>query len=220
MKFVKKRYLILLTLGVSIGFYFCYSLFSAPKRASQPWIVPDVQDISKKFITEETLVNQIHQKQQLITMEVEMSESVILDDSWGTLGIFKKVQNIKYYGTGTFAVDLYNISKNSIKVDNNSRKIYVKVPKPTIKSIIIQSEKTEYQTPENGLLRFGEIEFSVEENQVLLDNIKEKMRKKLNEEEYIKEASENSKRTLEALIKGITGTSDSTSYEVSIEFEA
>lgn len=219
MRIIKKRYIILIILGVGLGFYFSYRLSLAPKKTAQTWVVPNIQDMSNKFITEETLINQIHEKQQLITMEVDMTEKVTIDDSWGSLSIFKKVQDINYFGTGTFVVDLSSLNNKNITIDNSSHKIYVKVPAPSIKSITIQEEKTEYQTPETGLLRFGEIELSLEDNQALLKNAKEKMTKKLSEEEYIKEASKNSKETLEALVKGIVETAVKDNYDVSIDFE-
>jgi hypothetical protein len=95
-RIIKKRTIILIVLCISLGFYMCYHFFIGAKKSKETWIVPNVQDISKKFISKETLVNEIQQKQELITMEIQMTEKITLDDSWGNLSIFKKVQSINY----------------------------------------------------------------------------------------------------------------------------
>lgn len=219
MRIIKKRYLFLLILGIITGFYFSYKLFLEPKQAAPTWVLPEVQETTKKFITEETLINQIQQKQQLITMEVEMSEMVTLDDSWGTIDIFKKTQGVKFYGIGTFIVDLSSLHKENISVDNNSYKVSLKIPQPTVKSVELKEDKTMYQTPENGLMRFGEITLSLEESQMLLKGVKEKMFNKMNNENFISDAKKSSEETLKGLIKAITLNNTDSKYDVEIQFQ-
>lgn len=218
MKIIKKRTILLMVLCVLLGFFAAYKIFIAPNKSEQTWIVPDVQNISKKFITKETLVNEIHQKQELVTMEAQMSEKITLDDSWGNFSIFKKVQNITYYGTGTYVIDLSSIKSENIEIDNNNKKVMVKVPLPSIKDVNINEEKTLYQTPENGILRFGEIKLTAEEHQVMLKNIKDKMLKKMSEPSFLSQASKATEDTLRNLIQTILQNKTNDMYDISIEY--
>lgn len=203
---------------VLLGFYIGYRIFVVPKNSTQTWIVPNVQDTAKKFITKETLINEIHQKQELITMETQMSEKVTLDDSWGNLSIFKKVQNINYYGTGTYIVDLSTLNPENIQIDNNKKKVTVKVSLPVIKSVNINEEKTEYQTPDNGFLRFGEIKLTTEESQMMLKNVKDKMLKKMSEQDYVAQASKASEATLINIVQTILQNKTNDKYDINIEY--
>lgn len=219
MKIVKKRTIILIIVCICFGFYIGYKTFVAPKKAKETWVVPNIQDVTKKFITEETLVNQIHQKQELITLEIDMTEKITLDDSWGNLEIFKKVQSINYAGTGTYVVDLSTLKSENITIDNKNKKITVKAGSPTIKSVTIKEEKTEFQTPENGLLRFGEIKLTPEENQMLLRNVKDKMLKKMGESEFLSKAKNSSKDTLKNLIQTIIQSETKNNYNIEVQFQ-
>lgn len=209
----------LIVICIVLGFYIGYKIFASSKDSSKTWIVPDASNISKKFITEETLVNEIHQKQQLITMEVNMTEKITLDDSWGSLEIFKKVQSINYFGTGTYVVDLSDLKAENIEINNDSKKITVKVSKPSVKSVVIDEEKTEYRTPENGLLRFGEIKLTPEENQVLLKNVKEKMKNKMLQEDFLSQASKASEETLKNLVQTIIQNNTKSDYTIEVQFQ-
>lgn len=219
MKIVKKRTIILIIVCISFGFYIGYRLFVAPEKSKETWVVPNLQEVSKKFITEETLVSQIHQKQELITLEIDMTEKVTLDNSWGNLEIFKKVQSINYVGTGTYVIDLSTLKTENVTIDNKDKKITVKSASPTIKAVTIKEEKTEYQTPDNGLLRFGEIKLTPEENQMLLRNVKDKMLKKMGEQEFLSQATTSSKNTLKGLIENIIQSETKNSYTIEIQFQ-
>ncbi len=219
MKIIKRRTLVLILICISLGFFLGYKAFVSPKKAKETWIVPNVQDISKKFITEEILVNEIHQKQELITLEIEMTEKVILDDSWGSLGIFKKVQSINYAGTGTYTVDLSSLKAENISIDEKTKRVSVKVAAPSIKDVSLLEEKTEYQSPENGTLRFGEIKLTVEENQMLSRNVKDKMLKKMSEQNFISQAEKSSEQTLKSLIQTIVSNKTSELYSIEIQFQ-
>lgn len=219
MRIIKKRTLILVLLCISLGFFLGYKVFVDSKKTKEAWIVPNLQDISKKFITEETLVNEIHQKQELITLEVQMTEKVTLDDSWGSLTLFKKIQSVNYAGTGTYVVDLSNLKAENIKIDNSSNKVTVKVSAPTIKDVNLNLEKTEYQTPEKGPLRFGEIKLTLEENQMLERNVKDKMLKKMTEPNFTDQAIKSTDDTLKSLIENILQNKTDDKYNVNVEYE-
>jgi len=176
--FVKKKIIILMLLCAILGFYAAYHIFVAPKNTKSPWTLPNINNTGSKFITKDALVSEIREKQDLITMEVDMNEKVIIDNSWGNLSIFKKVQSVTYFGKGLYTVDLSGLKSENLMIVDKLNRITIKIPKPIIKAISIDEEKTTYENPENGIFRFGEIKLTLEENQNMLKSIEAKMSKK------------------------------------------
>lgn len=219
MKIIKKRTLLLIVLCLCVGFYIAYSIFVGSKKGNDTWMVPDVSNISKKFITKETLISKIQQKQELVTMEMEMSEKVVLDDSWGNLSIFKKVQNIDFTGTGTYSIDLSSLKPENIDFQNNNKNVVIKIPAPSVKAITLDESKTIYETPDKGILRFGEIKLTPAESQIMTKSVKEKMSKKMEEPEYYNQAKSVSEQTLKNLVQSILDTDYKNKYTIDISFQ-
>lgn len=211
---VKKRTVMLMLLCIAIGFAFAYRIYVTPKADSKQWTIIRNSDNSKKFITKEALVTQIKQKQKLITTEVNLSEQITIDNSWGTLSIFKKIQNINFIGTGIYVVDLSSINANDISINGNS--ISIKSPKPSIEMVTLNEEKTKYSTTEKGLLRFTDIKLSPEEHQQLISLVKNKMKTKMYENQYYNIALNNSKNSIKTLVQSISYNSNN--YNIDINF--
>ncbi|PJI08238.1 MULTISPECIES: DUF4230 domain-containing protein [Clostridium] len=212
----KKTLLIIMLICIVIGFFAAYKFFNRNSNSSsKPWTVANANDISKKFISKETLIKKIEQKQKLITTEVEISEKVTIDNSWGNLDVFKKIQNISFTGTGIYAVDLSNLKNSNLSINNETKIITLKISKPQIEAINIDDDKTEYQT-DNGLLRFGEIKLTPEEHEAIMENVKKDMNKKMMENDYYSKATSNSKKSIRDMIKSILGKEFN--YSLTIDF--
>lgn len=196
--------------------FFSYKLSGFLKGNSKPWIVVDANDASKKFITKDTVIKKIQQKQKLITTEVEISEKTTIDNSWGNLGIFKKMQNISFTGKGVYVVDLSLLKSSNISIDSSNNLIVVKIPKPKVELVTIDESKTVYETPEKGLLRFGDIKLTAQEHEAIIENVKKAMIEKMNETDYSNKAIENSRKSMETIIKSILN--NNSKYTIKIEF--
>lgn len=217
MKFhIRKRTILITILSVVLLSFFSYKIISIFKGDSKPWIVADSNDTSKKFIAKDAVVKKIQQKQKLITTEVEIKSKVTIDNSWGNISIFKKLQNISFTGKGVYVVDLSLLKSNNISIDSNNNIITVKIPKPKVELVTIDESKTVYETPEKGLLRFGDIKLTPQEHEIMVENVKKTMTEKMNETEYSDKALTNSKRSMETLIKSILN--NNSKYTVKVEF--
>lgn len=220
MKIIKKRTIILIVVCISLGFYLSYNFFIKPNKAKETWVVPNVQNTNKKFITRETLINQIQKKQELITLEMEMTEQISVDDSWGNLPVFKKIQNIDYSGTGIYTIDLSSLNNNNIDINTKTKKITAKVPSPVVKDVSINEDKTKYEDTQKGLFRFGELKLSPAEYQVIRSNVKEKMITKMGEQDLYKQALTTSSDTIKKLIEGIIQSETQEKYDINVEFNS
>lgn len=201
----------------SIGFVVAYKMFIAPKKEPQTWVVPNLKDTSNKFITKETLINEISQKQELITMDTDLNQKITIDTSWGNMDLFKKVQSIKFFGKGIYAVDLSKLEASNISVEKKS--ITLSIPKPYVKALEIDETKTVYETPEKGLLRFGEIKLAPQEFEAMMNGAKEKMKQTLTSNELYDAALKNTETSISNVVKSILSEDTKNNYEVVIKFK-
>jgi hypothetical protein len=218
MKIIKKRTILLIALCISLGFYLSYNFFIKPTKAKETWVVPNVQNTNKKFISRETLINQIQKKQELITLEIEMTEKISIDDSWGNLPVFKKIQNIDFSGNGIYTIDLSSLNNDNIDINTKSKKVTVKVPSPVVKDVSINEDKTKYEDPQKGLFRFGELKMSPAEFQVIRSNVREKMITKMGEQDLYKQALSTSSDTVKKLLDGIIQGETQEKYDIDVQF--
>lgn len=214
---VRKRTILLIVFCIILGSFISYKLFDTFKSNNKPWIVANADQPSKKFITKDALIKKIDQKQKLITTEVEISAKATIDNSWGNLSIFKKLQNISFTAKGTYIVDLSNLKSKNISLDLNHNSLTLKIAKPKVDTIEIDDSKTVYETTEKGLLRFGDIELTPQDHELMLEKVKKEMNEKMLEKKYFDKALDNSKKSIKSLVNSLINTGNS-NYLVNIEF--
>ncbi|QBD83814.1 DUF4230 domain-containing protein [Clostridium tetani] len=198
---MKNKNKIKLTIFIIVIIFFAYNKVLNDKNISLPNMDKSIEKMSRKTITRDAVVKKIQEKQDLITMEVELNNKVILDDSWGNLDIFKKVISIDFYGTGIYTVDLAKLNRENVLIQP-SKTITIRIPKPKVKSITLNEDKTTFKT-ENGLFRFGEIKITPAESQILSKKAKEKMNEQLNEKHLVESALSKTKKSIEKSIHSI-----------------
>lgn len=216
---LKKRGLILSILFMCLGFYLCYHFFISPYTYKIPKNIADMENIGKKLITKDVLVNKIHQKQELIILEAELSEDIAIDDSWGNWSMFKKITHVNFAGKGTYFLDLSLLDSNNIEIKEKSKTIHVIVPEPSVKSIEIDNDKTTYSSTEKGLLRFGEIKLTPAENQMLIEKVKSKMMTKMTDPELHSQAISSTEKAVKELISIIIQNEVKNNYNIVIDFQ-
>lgn len=197
---------------VSIGFYTCYKLFNKPTDDVEQWISPDSTE-NAKFISQESIVDKIHQTEKLIPLEADLQERILLNDSWGEWDVFKKVKGITFYGKGSYSLNFSNIDVGNIKIDKSLNKISITLPKPIIEDVTIYEEKTVYETTTNGLLRFGDIKLSPEQTISISKEVKKLMKDKMSEEEIYSAAEASAKSSMEKLLRPLF-SNESTIIEI------
>ena len=149
-------------------------------------------------------------------METELEETITLNDSWGQFEIFKKLQTIHFYGRGIYSIDLSSLDTSSIKEDKINNTLTLTVPTPFIKDIVIDENKTLYESPEMGILRVGEITLSPAEYDIIISHIKTRMKEKLSEIENMDKAKERSSLSLKSLVSTLCNVEQS---KISVEFQ-
>lgn len=213
-----KNIIIIALLCLGIGFFLAYEFFISPVKDSNSGTVIIPSSISDKLILKDIIIDKILEKHELITMEVDLSQKITIDNSWGSLKIFKKVSNINYICTGTYTIDFVNLKAKNIEIKDKI--ITLKLPKPEIKYINIDENKTTCESTEKGVLRFGEIKITPAENQQLHQRVSEEISVKMMEPELYDKAIKSSKEAAKVLISEMLAINNSYQYEVNVEFDS
>ncbi|MDD7796214.1 DUF4230 domain-containing protein [Clostridium sp. 'White wine YQ'] len=191
---------ILAILFVSLGFYASYRIFIKPQKQQSKQSKPLDSSNTTKFISQESIVDKIHETQKIIPLETDLEERILIDDSWGDWEVFKKVKEIVFYGKGSYSIDFASIDKNNIVINNSSNLINITLPKPQIEDIALYEDKTLYETTTNGLLRFGEIKLSPEENSTICKEVKDKMKEKMLQDDLYAMAESKSQEAVKNIL--------------------
>lgn len=176
MKTVKRIATLLLILAVFVlGYYVAYDLYNK-KFVVQTVAVESEDDVvNQKLAMETAVIEQFQSKKELITLETTLTDIVEWNDSWGAFGLFHKSQRIRFYGTGLYVTDLNQMTRSDIQIDPRHKTLTILIPKPFVKTITIDEEKTEYESVEKGWLRFGEMSLSPEQYNTVYATVKENM---------------------------------------------
>lgn len=193
----KKIFLVLLILLVFI--YIKY-----PTKIQK--LLPQSLNIqSNNILTEDTIINKIKDVNKLIPLEIELSQTLTVDNTYFNLDIFKKSKKITFFANCSYSIDFSTLSTNNIKIDNSNKEIYITIPKIDIFSIDIDENKTIYGDTEVGLLRFGDLRLSSEEINEIYINANDMFSKKMNNQDFYTQTLKNAENSLESLLFNLTG---------------
>lgn len=169
-------------------------------------LLPNLLNIeSSKVLTDDTLINEIKDVNKLIPLEIELSETLTIDNTYFDLDIFKKSKKITFFANCSYSIDFSTISNNSIKIDNSNKAIYITIPKIDIFSIDIDENKTIYGDTEVGFLRFGDLKLSSEEINQIYINANDMFNKKMTNPDFYTQTLKNAETSLENLLFNLTG---------------
>lgn len=197
-KFKIKLVIIFIVVIMFFPFFLFFKNLYNTKNISFPVINPIN---TSKFISEESLVKRINNVNKLITLELELTQTVTIDQSYGNLDILKKYKRIKFYSNCSYYIDLSQITKDDLFYNKDLNILNLTIPNPNIYNISIDKEKSNEETSVNGFLRFGEIKLTTEEFKTLELEIIKTLEEKLNTPPLFDEAKVKTKVSIENLIK-------------------
>lgn len=160
---------------------------------------------SNNILTEDTIINKIKDVNKLIPLEIELSQTLTVDNTYFNLDIFKKSKKITFFANCSYSIDFSSLSNNNIKINNSTKDIKITVPKIDIFSIDIDENKTIYSDTEVGFFRFGDLKLSSEEINELYSSANDMFRKQMNNQNFFNQTLQNSQKSLEALLFNLTG---------------
>ncbi len=146
---------------------------------------------------------------QLVVYEREVSVESTLKRTFADWAIFTKTKTMRSYGTGSYAVDLTSLSREDIKVDVVNYTVTVRIPHAALYAVTPDYTKTEFEDTERGLLAFGEIKLTSEQQNELEKQVLAEMTEALSAPEELKKADEEALERCETLfsplVAGVSG---------------
>lgn len=165
------------------------------------------------------VLGEASEHQELVVMEqpVQMTTTVT-KSGLGNLAVFRKTKTITYYGTGIFTVDLKELDKDHILVDEKKQTVTLKVPKPSLQYLEPDYEKTEFEDTDKGLLAWGDLALTAEQQNEIEKSIDTNMREFLTRKETLAQADEFAMMKVWDTFQPLV-TAVSPEYKVVVELE-
>jgi hypothetical protein len=102
----------------------------------------------------------------------------------GNWEIFSKTKNITFNGTGVYTVNLSTLNKNDIQLDSDQKIITINIDSSQLTYVNLNIEETKFEETDKGLLSFGDINLTTEQQQQLELQVKQAMTTSLDSPKY------------------------------------
>ena len=219
-----KGLIIGLLIGAIASFAITRILFAQPPAPEVHYSTPeDLEEPAGPGYTaldfQNAVLGEASEHQELVVMEqpVQMTTTVT-KSGLGNLSVFRKTKTITYYGTGVFTVDLKDLDKDHILVDEKKQTVTLKVPKPTLQYLEPDYEKTEFEDTDKGLLAWGDLALTAEQQNEIEKSIDAQMREFLSQAEVQAQAEEFARMKVWDTFQPLV-TAVSPEYKVDVELE-
>lgn len=160
---------------------------------------------SSSVLSNDTLINEIKNVNKLIPLEVQLSETLTIDNTYFNLDIFKKSMRITFFANCAYAIDFSNLSNSNFEINTKNKEITITISQIDIFSIDIDESKTIYYDTEVGLLRFGDFKLSSEELNSIYKSLNSSFKEKMKNPEFYEQATLNTEKSLKELLLNLTG---------------
>ena len=120
------------------------------------------------------------------------------------LEVFSKTQVITYHATAVYTVDMSDFSAKSIVVDNDNKRVMLVIPHARLDMIALNPEDMEIGSVEKGMLAFGDLKLTAEQQKRLEQGALEKMKLKLLDDDIQNEADRFAKQVIWELYQPVT----------------
>ena len=170
-------------------------------------------DFEKAILGEASRHKELVVKEQPIEIPTTITKAGL-----GNLQIFSKVQNVYYYGTGVYTISLSGMDESNIRVDEDNQKVRVLIPHACLQYINPNLDLTMFEEAGKGLLAFGDIKLTTQEQNSLQQSVVESMRERLTQEDMYTGADEFAKVSAWEIFQPLVA-SVSPSYVLEIMFD-
>ena len=105
--------------------------------------------------------------------------ATVTDTGLANLVIFSKVQYITFHGTAVYTVNLALVNEYCFVVDNEAMTVTIYIPHASLESINIPAEQIEFSDVERGVLAFGQLKITPEDEAKIQAEAQSRMEKQL-----------------------------------------
>lgn len=131
--------------------------------------------------------------EQDVTVESRISQTVL------DLSIFEKSKTLQSFGKGCYAVDLSQLTEESIEVNHTAKTVTVTIPHAILYSVEYDIANSVFTDDSQGLLAFGELKLTLEQTNELQQSIDTTLRASLETKEMFDLADETACEKVQTL---------------------
>ncbi|MCL2049028.1 MAG: DUF4230 domain-containing protein [Defluviitaleaceae bacterium] len=123
----------------------------------------------------EAILREMSEAMRLVTLDIGMEHPVTVsnDAKWGA---FRASQQIDFYINGTFSVDLALLTTENVIIDDRRECVFVFLPRPQIENVSVDHDRTTFNDPDKGLLRFRDHSLTPMENNTIQTDVVDNVR--------------------------------------------
>lgn len=119
---------------------------------------------------QEAILGDSEQLKKLEVYTVNVSEAVpLVNTGLAKIKAFTKTQLLTYKGTATYTVDLGELKKDDITLDEEGMTVHLRIPHAKLEPININENDIEFGNVERGLLGLGKMTMAPEEQARIQD---------------------------------------------------
>ena len=205
---MKKKTIIKILLGALIlQTVSGYGLYMKGKYEAPKKVVTQESRVEYN-ITKEAIIEELKENISVNVLSICMKTETQIDKSPIKLEAFKRIGQATFYGQVDYCINMQNICKENIRVEDNNITVYM--GKPQIKSYINRSE---YKT-EKGWLTFKDVECPPDELLRLEEEVREGFLIEGAKEDNMIEAKCRVSNAIESILKTFTNNE----YNVKVVF--
>ena len=168
---------------------------------------------------EEAILGESTRQKKLIVEEQEVYvNTAITETGLFNLGVFNKAQALTIHGTGQYTIDLSEITRGDISLNEDTYELTIRIPHAVLHKVFFDPSRTEVGHTEKGGLAFGESKLNAEQQKDFEVEATEKLTEKLNEPARFQEADRFAKLSAYETYQPIVRTV-SPAYKVVIQFQ-
>ena len=168
---------------------------------------------------EDVILGKARENTELIVMEQPITMATTITRAvLGNLAIFSKMKNVTFHANGLYTVDLSEITRSNIKVDQNARMVILQIPHAVLHSVNLDVDSMEFEDTERGLLAFGEIKLTAEEQNSLESAAVKSMTERLSSEASMADADKMAILKVYEIMEPIV-TTVASNYHITVIFQ-
>ena len=168
---------------------------------------------------QDAILGDSEQLKKLEVYTINVSDvAELINTGIGNIEAFSKKQLITYKGTATYTVDLGELSRDDITLDESEMTVRIRIPHAVLEPINIDENDIEFGDVERGLLGVGKMTMKPEDMAKVQSEARDKMMEKLEEQKTAEEADRFAKMSVweiyQPIINAVT-----TGYSLEVEFD-
>lgn len=196
----------------------------APMMGSNPGVVFTANDstsgtignVEVDFAT--PILRESRAKRDLVVLEQDVEVSSTVSSVPANIDLFKKSTTVHSFGTGVYTVDMAALTSSSVETNDQTRTVTVRIPHACLQYVTEDLDRTEFEATERGLLAFGDLVLTQEQQAALKQTIADQMRTELTREDRYDDADAAAIDAAYDLFEPIVKKVDE-AWRLSVEFD-